>query len=605
MVSRHAECVDTRIVELPACTCENVPVTRKAGAMHVETSRSHQVRKDGTVASYERHLLRRSFRDGGKVRKETLANLSHLPPEAITAVRAVLAGQTLIDADAAFEVTRSRPHGHAAAVAAMARKLGFPALLGPPGPQRGLAYAMVIPRVVRPASELSTAGWWEDVTLGPDLGVAGASTDEIYAAMDWLVSRQDGIEQQLAARHLHQGGIAISDLSSSWVEGTHCELAAFGYSRDGKRGKPQIEYGLLTDREGRPVAVRVFPGSTADPKTFPEAVAAVRDTFGLHKMIMVGDRGMITTARITDLREMEGMAWITCLRHPAIKKLMTGDGPLQLSLFDQQDLAEISSPDFPGERLIACRNPFEAAKRARTRGELLAATEADLEKIAARAAAGRIKDPDKIGVAAGKVINRRKVAKHFLLGIGEGRISWRRDQASIDAEAATDGIYVIRTPVPAETLDAPAAVAAYKDLARLERDFRHLKAGDLDLRPIWHRLEDRVKAHVLICMLGCYLTWHLRQAWAPLTYTDEHRPARANPVAPARRSPSASAKAARKTGPGNQPIRSFRDLLDHLATLTRDTITVAGQPVDKLAAPTPTQRRAFDLIGAPIPLTLT
>jgi hypothetical protein len=573
--------------------------------MHVETSRSHQVRKDGTVASYERHLLRRSFRDGGKVRKETLANLSHLPPEAITAVRAVLAGKTLVDADAAFEVTRSLPHGHAAAVAAMARKLGFPALLGPPGPQRDLAYALVLSRVLRPASKLSTAGWWDDVTLGPDLGVAGASTDEIYAAMDWLTARQDDIEKQLAARHLAEGGIAMFDLSSSWVEGSHCELAAYGYSRDGKRGKPQIEYGLLTDKDGRPVAVRVLAGNTADPKAFPEAVNAVRGKFGLEKMIMVGDRGMITTARIKDLRELEGMAWITCLRHPAIKQLMAGDGPLQLSLFDEQDLAEISSPDFPGERLIACRNPYEAAKRARTRGELLAATEADLGKIAARAAAGRVKDPDKIGVAAGKVINKRKVAKHFILDIGQQQITWRRDQASIDAEAATDGIYVIRTPVPADTLDAAGAVAAYKDLANLERDFRHIKAEDLDLRPIWHRLEDRVRAHVLICMLACYLVWHLRQAWAPLTFTDEHRPARGNPVAPARRSPPAAAKAACKTGPGKQPIRGFRDLIDHLATLTRDTITVGGQPVSKLAAPTPTQRRAFDLIGAPIPHTLT
>ncbi len=573
--------------------------------MHVETSRSHQVLRDGTERAYERHLLRRSFRDGGKVRKETLANLSHLPPEAITAIRAVLAGQVLIDADAAFEVTRSLPHGHAAAVHAMARRLGFPALLGPPGPQRDLAYALIVSRVLRPASKLSTAGWWDDVTLGPDLGVAGASTDDIYAAMDWLHGRQDDIEKQLAARHLHQGGIAMFDLSSSWVEGAHCELAASGYSRDGKRGKPQIEYGLLTDREGRPVAVRVFPGSTADPKAFPQAVDAVRGTFGLEKMIMVGDRGMITTARITDLRELEGMAWITCLRHPAIKKLMADDGPLQLSLFDQQDLAEISSPDFPGERLIACRNPHEAAKRARTRAELLAATEADLEKIAARAAAGRIKDPDKIGVAAGKIINKRKVAKHFILDIGQQRISWRRDQDSIDAEAATDGIYVIRTPVPEETLDAPAAVAAYKDLANLERDFRHIKAEDLDLRPIYHRLEDRVRGHVLICMLACYLLWHLRQAWAPLTYTDENPPARGNPVTPARRSAAAAAKAAFKTGPGKQPIRGFRDLIDHLATLTRDTITVAGQPVDKLTAPTPTPRRAVDLIGAPIPLTLT
>jgi Transposase DDE domain len=573
--------------------------------MHVETSRSHQVLKDGSERTYERHLLRRSFRDGGKVRKETLANLSHLPPEAITAVRAVLAGRALVDAGAGLEVTRSLPHGHAAAVYQMARTLGFPALLGPPGRDRDLACALVISRVLRPASKLSTASWWDDVTLGPDLGVAGASTDDIYAAMDWLVSRQDDIEKQLAARHLRDGGIAMFDLSSSWVEGQHCELAAFGYSRDGKRGKAQIEYGLLTDKEGRPVAVRVFPGNTADPKAFPEAVAAVRGTFALRSMIMVGDRGMITSARISDLRQLEGMAWITCLRHPAIKKLMADGGPLQLSLFDEQDLAEITSPDFPGERLIACRNPFEAAKRARTREELLQATEADLSKIAAQVQAGRLKDPDKIGVAAGKIINRRKVAKHVILDISERRISWRRDQAAIDVEAATDGIYVIRTPVPAETLDAAGTVAAYKDLANLERDFRHLKAEDLDLRPIWHRLEDRVKAHVLICMLGCYLTWHLRQAWAPLTFTDEHRPARANPVAPARRSPSAAAKAAGKTGPGNQPIRGFRDLIDHLATLTRDTIRVGGHTVDKLAAPTPTQRRAFDLIGTPVPLTLT
>jgi hypothetical protein len=573
--------------------------------MHVETSRSHQVLRDGTERTYERHLLRRSFRDGGKVRKETLANLSHLPPEAITAIRAVLAGQTLIDADAAFEVTRSRPHGHAAAVAAMARKLGFPALLGPPGRHRDLACALIISRVIRPASKLSTAGWWDDVTLGPDLGVAGASTDDIYAAMDWLHGRQDDIEKQLAARHLHDGGIAMFDLSSSRVEGSHGELAASGYSRDGKRGKPQIEYGLLTDHEGRPVAVRVFAGSTADPKTFPEAVKAVRGTFGLEKMIMVGDRGMITTARIKDLRETDGMAWITCLRHPAIKKLTAGDGPLQLSLSDQQDLAEISSPDFPGERLIACRNPFEARKRARTRAELLAATEADLGAIAAQVAAGRVKDPDKTGVRAGKIINKRKVAKHFILDISDGRITWRRDQASIDAEAATDGIYVIRTPVPAETLDAAGAVAACKDLAHLERDFRHLKADDLDLRPIWHRLEDRVRDHVLICMLACYLTWHLRHAWAPLTFTDENPPAHGNPVTPARRSAAAAAKAAFKTGPGKQPIRGFRDLIDHLATLTRDTIVVGSQPVDKLATPTPTQRRAFDLIAAPIPHTLT
>jgi hypothetical protein len=436
--------------------------------VHVTTQRRHYTGKDGRERVYETHLLRRSWREDGKVRNETVANLSRLPAETIELIRRSLAGERLIPASAGARVARSLPHGHAAAVHSMARKLGFPALLGPPGRDRDLAYALIISRVIRPASKLSTATWWDDVTLGADLGAAGASTDEIYAAMDWLAARQDDIEKQLARRHLREGGIAMFDLSWSWVEGSHCALAAYGYSRDGKRGKAQIEYGLLTDRAGRPVAVRVFAGNTGDPKTFPEAVDAVRGTFALERMIMVGDRGMITSARITELRKLDGMAWITCLRGPAIKKLMTDGGPLQLSLFGEQDLAEITSPDFPGERLVACRNPVLAAERARKREDLLAVTEADLAKIAARVQAGRMKDPDKIGVAAGKIINKRKVAKHFILDISPGQLAWRRDQASIAAEAATDGIYVIRTPVPPDTLDAPSAVAAYKDLANLE-----------------------------------------------------------------------------------------------------------------------------------------
>jgi hypothetical protein len=576
-----------------------------SGAVHVTIQRRHYTGKDGQQRVYETHLLRRSWRESGKVRNETVANLSKLPPETIELIRRSLAGERFIPAGAAAQVARSLPHGHAAAVHAMARKLGFPALLGPPGPDRDLAYALVISRVLRPASKLSTISWWQDVTLGPDLGVAGASTDEAYAAMDWLTARQDDIEKELARRHLREGGIAMSGLSSSWVEGRHCELAARGYSRDGKRGKAQIEYGLLTDKDGRPVAVRVFAGNTGDPKTFPEAVDAVRGKFTLQQMIMVGDRGMITSARIAELRKLDGMAWITCLRGPAIKKLMAEDGPLQLSLFDEQDLAEIRSPDYPGERLIACRNPVLAAERARKREDLLAATEADLATIGARVAAGRIKDPDKIGVAAGKIINKRKVAKHFTLDIAPGQLAWQRNQPAIDAEAATDGIYVIRTPVPEDTLSAPGAVAAYKDLANLERDFRHIKADDLDLRPIWHRLDDRVRAHVLICTLACYLIWHLRQAWAPLTFTDEHPPGRASPVAPARRSASADAKAARKAGPGNQPIRSFRDIIDHLGTLTRNDLRYGQAIIPALAEPTPGQRRAFDLIGAGIPLTLS
>jgi hypothetical protein len=573
--------------------------------VHVTTQRRHYTGKDGRERVYETHLLRRSWREDGKVRNETVANLSRLPAQTIELIRGSLAGERFVPAGQQPQVARSLPHGHAAAVHAMARKLGFPGLLGPPCRGRDLAYALVISRVLRPASKLSTISWWQDVTLGADLGVAGASTDEAYDAMDWLAARQDDIEKQLAARHLREGGIAMFDLSSSWVEGSCCELAAFGHSRDGKRGKKQIEYGLLTDKDGRPVAVRVFAGNTGDPKTFPEAVDAIRGTFALRQMVMVGDRGMITSARIKALRELEGMAWITCLRGPAIKKLMADGGPLQLSLFDEQDLAEITSPQFPGERLIACRNPVLAGERARKRQDLLTATEDELGKIAARAAAGRLKDPDKIGIAAGKIINKRKVAKHIILDIGEGSLSWRRDQDSINAEAATDGIYVIRTPVPEQTLDAAGTVAAYKGLSRLERDFRSIKADDLDLRPIFHRLEDRVRAHVLICTLACYLTWHLRQAWTPLTYTDEHPPQHGNPVAPARRSAAADAKAARKTGPGSQPIRSFRDLLDHLATLTRNDLRYGQVTIPALAEPTPTQRRAFDLISAPIPITLT
>ena len=573
--------------------------------MHIETARSHQTRKDGTERVYQRHLLRRSYREGGKVRKQTLANLSHLPDEAIAALRLVLGGKTMVDADAALQVQRSAGHGHVAAVHTIAGQLGLPGLLGPACRERDLAYALLVSRVVRPRSKLSTIGWWDDVTLGADLGVAGASTDEVYQAMDWLVGRQDHIEAELARRHLAAGGIAMFDLSSSWMEGSHCELACFGHSRDGKRGKPQIEYGLLCDPAGRPVAVRVFAGNTADPTAFTQAVEVVRGSFDLRRLILVGDRGMITSARIGDLRATPGMAWITALRAPAVKQLAQDGGPLQLGLFDQTDLAEITSPDYPGERLVACRNPLLATERARKRGDLLAATEALLAKVKQQVDAGRLRDPDKIGVKADRALRNHKVAKHLVVQVAQGSISWHRDQAGIDAEAALDGIYVIRTSVPAQTLDTPATVAAYKNLAFVERDFRHIKADDLDLRPIWHRLADRVRGHVLLCMLACYLVWHLRNAWAPLTFTDEHPPARADPVAPARRSPAAQAKASRKANADHQPVRGFRDLLDHLATLTRDTITISGRTVDKLTTPTPLQRRAFDLLNTPIPITLT
>jgi hypothetical protein len=564
------------------------------------------VAKSGEVREYESRLVRRSFRKpDGKIGNETLANLSALPDAAVDAVEAVLKGKTLVEAGAAVRVGRSRGHGHVALAHAAAQQLGLPELLGPACRERDLAYALVVSRVVAPKTKLATLAWWDDVTLGPDLGISDVPRDRVYEAMDWLLDRQDGIEAELARRHLRSGGIAMFDLSSSWVEGSHCELAARGYSRDGKKGREQIEYGLLTDPEGRPVSIRVFSGNTADPTAFTEAVQTVRGKFGLDDLVMVGDRGMITAARIRALQEAGGLSWITCLRAPAIKKLAAEDGPLQLSLFDQQDLAEITSPDYPGERLIACRNPLLAAERARKRENLLAATEDDLAKIAARAAAGRIKGKDTIGVRAGRVINKHKVAKHLILDIGEDRLSFRRDQAAIDAEAALDGIYVIRTPLPAAQLDAPGTVTAYKNLSRVERDFRSIKADDLDLRPIHHWLGDRVRAHVLICMLAAYLTWHLRNTLAPLTYTDEQPPAQASPVAPARRSRTAAAKAATHASADGQVLHSFRGLIGHLATLTRTTITIGGATFDKISEPTPVQRRAFGLIAAPIPLTLT
>ena len=577
------------------------------GGMHVDRVRSRHTSKSGETREYESRLLRRSFRKpDGKVGKETLANLSMLPVAAVDAIEAVLKGATLVEAGAALAITRSRAHGHVALVHAAARQLGLPGLLGPACRERDLAYALIISRVVAPRPKLATLAWWEDVTLGADLGIAGAPRDEVYEAMDWLLSRQDGIQAALAGRHLREGGIAMFDLSSSWVEGTHCELASRGYSRDGKKGREQIEYGLLTDPHGRPVAIQVFAGNTADPSAFTEAVDVIRGKFALRELVMAGDRGMITSARIRALKELGGLSWITCLRAPAIRKLAEGDGPLQMSLFDQQDLAEISHPDYPGERLIACRNPLLAAERARKREDLLSATGTLLTHVQEQVSSGRIHGAAKIGVRAGKVINRYKVAKHFILDISDDRLAWRRDHAAIDAEAALDGIYIIRTPVPATELDAPAAVTAYKNLARVERDFRSLKADDLDLRPIHHWLEDRVRSHVLICMLAAYLTWHLRSALAPLTYTDDQPPAaRASPVAPARRSATADAKAATHTSPDGHPLRSFRGLLDHLAALTRNTIRIGNTTFDKISEPTPAQRQAFDLIGAPIPLTLT
>jgi len=590
------------------------------GKVHVvRVAKTGYVDKQGRRRDYFSAYLRRTYREAGKVKNETVANLSALPGHVIDLIDAGLKGKQLVPAGEAVTITRSLPHGHIAAAWAMAAQLGLPALLGPACPERDLAMALIVSRVVRPGSKLSTLTWWAETTLGADLGAADISTDAAYAAMDWLAAQQDQIEAKLAARHLgpqaNPSRMALFDLSSSWLEGSHCPLAARGYSRDGKKGRLQIEYGLLTDPDGRPVAVRVFPGDTADPEAFTKIVQVVRGKFKLAKMVMVGDRGMITKARIealnttedgTPLEGEDAYGWITALRAPAIKKLMADGGPLQMSLFDQQDLAEITSPDYPGERLVACRNPVLAADRARKRAELLAATERLLAPLIARVQAGRLTGAAEIGVAVGKVINKYNTGKHFQVTITDTSLAVARKQSKIDEEAALDGFYVLRTPIPEGQLPAPAAVTAYKNLKYVERDFRHIKSDDLDLRPVFHRLEERVKAHVLICMLGCYLTWHLRQAWAPLTFTDEHPPTPGNPVAPAERSPAAQAKASRQRDEHGRRYHSFRGLLGHLATLTRNDVRFAGTTatVPMLAEPTSAQREAFDLIGVPIPLTL-
>jgi hypothetical protein len=581
-------------------------------AMHVARIRSSHTGRDGQRREYESRLLRRTYRDGDKVRHQTIANMSKMPPGVVDAVEAALRGEVLVPAgQAAVTVVRSVPHGHVAAAWAMARKLGLPALLGPAGRERDLALGLVISRAVHPGSKLSTLAWWSDVTLGADLGIGHATTDETYAAMDWLQDRQEQIEARLARRHLapeaNPSRMALFDLSSSWLEGSHCPLGARGYSRDGKKGKVQIEYGLLTDPEGRPVAIRVFAGNTGDPAAFAEIAGVVKNTFGLEKMVMVGDRGMITSARIQALGELDrDYGWITALRAPAIRKLIADDGPLQLSLFDEQDLAEITSGDFPGERLIACRNPALADERARKREDLLTATEKLLAPLIARVAAGRLTGKAGIGRKTGEILNTYKMATHLDVTITDTSLAIERKQEAIEAEARLDGIYVIRTPLPAAELGAAATVTAYKNLKYVERDFRHIKADDLDLRPVFHRLDKRVRGHVLICMLAAYLTWHLRQAWTPLTYTDEEPPAQTGPVAPAERSASAQAKARRQHDEHGRPYLSYQGLLDHLATLARNELRFAGTPatVPVLTDPTSRQQEAFDLIGAAIPLTL-
>lgn len=562
-------------------------------------------------------LLRESYREGGKVRKRTLANLSQLPPAALEGLRALLRGATVVEnlADT-FDVIRSQPYGHVAAVLETLRQLGLDRQIAPKRcPEGDLVVAMIVARILAPSSKLATArGLGEEAHLSAlveELGLASVDEDKLYEAMDWLYTEQAAIERRLARRHLQDGSLVLYDVTSTYFEGRHCPLAKLGHSRDGKKDKLQIVFGLLCNREGCPVAVEVFTGNTADPSTLGEQLKKVREEFGLNRVVFVGDRGMLTSARLReDFQGDSGLGWISALRTTEIRKLVAGSG-FQFSLFDEQDFGEIQSPEFPGERLIACRNPLLQEERARKREELLQATERELERIvkATQRSKHRLRGKDRIGLRVGKVLNRYKVGKHFALEITETTFAFRRDEERISAETALDGIYVIRTNVPATELTAEEAVRSYKSLSTVERAFRSYKTVDLHVRPIYHQLPERVRAHVFLCMLAYYVEWHMRKKLAPLLFDDEDPQAsqalRASIVAPAQRSPGAQRKVNTLRTEDGLPLHSFATLLKELATLTRNRVQpkISTAPAfDCLARPTAIQQRALSLLSVVISL---
>ena len=561
-------------------------------------------------------LLRESFREGKSVKTRTLANLTNWPSAKIEALRSVLRGELAAQGQAgvsledAFEIIRTRPHGHVAAVLGTLRNLGLEKLIARSrSRERDCVVAMICARILDPRSKLATARSLDAATLqstlGEVLGLEWTDEDDLYEAMDWLLPRQQQIENALAKRHITEGTLALYDLTSTYFEGRRCPLAKLGHSRDGKKGKLQIVFGLLCDKEGRPIAVEVFEGNTGDPMTVASQVKKVRERFGLERLVMVGDRGMLTSARIRDDLRPPGVDWITALRAPAIARLVK-DGALQLSLFDEKDLAEISSPDFPGERLVACKNPLLAEERRRKRGELLDATERALSKIATAVNRERrpLRGRTAIALRVGKVLGRFKMAKHFSVRIEKASLRYERRQDRIDAEAALDGIYVVRTSVPKAQLPAEATVRWYKQLAVVERAFRSIKSVDLKVRPIGHHKADRVRAHVLLCMLAYYVEWHMRKALAPMLFDDDDRAGaearRASVVAPAQRSERAEQKDRTKRTDGGTPVHSFQTLLRDLATIARNQVKprIKDAPsFDKITTPTPIQTKAFELLG--------
>ena len=548
-------------------------------------------------------LLRESVREGKRVRKRTIANLSGLSIEQAEAMRDVLKGKRLAPIEETFEVTRSQSHGHVEAVRTAMRRLGFDRLIEKaPSRERDLVVAMVAGRIIAPeASKLGMTQAWADTTLADDLGVADADEDELYAAMDWLIERQDKIEKRLAKRHLKSGGLVLFDLTSSWFEGVTCPLAKIGYSRDGRKGTLQVNYGVMTDDRGCPVSVSVFDGNTADPKTLLPQVEKIKTSFGIDRLAMVGDRGMITNVQIDAMRKLDGVDWITALKSGAIADLVD-DKSLQPELFDERNLISMTHPDYPGEQLVACRNPQLAKRRAEKRKELIAATVIEMEKIKAAVDAGRLRGKAKIGVRYGRVSGKYKVAKHFTWKIDDTAFTFEIDEQKVAEESALDGIYVIRTSIAKEEMTAEAAVLNYKKLAEAETAFRTLKGVDLHVRPIRHRLESRVRAHIFLSMLAYYVQWHMIQAWAPLTFADEAGPSAArlrDPVAPARRSKAALAKAQnRQLADGSAPM-SFGRLLAHLATIVRNMVRPvgAGAAIFTLTTrPNDKQQRALDLL---------
>jgi transposase len=564
----------------------------------------HVVPNRGSPATV---LLRESYREGSKVRKRTLANLSSLSSAQIDAIRATLLGQPLQPAAQPlaqpFEAIASPSHGHVQAVALTLQRLGLAGLIAAkPCRERELVLAMVGARILAPHTKLATTRWWHTTTLAEEFGVVDADEDDLYAAMDWLLARQDRVQKKLAVRHLREGGLVLYDLSSSYFEGTTCPLAKLGHNRDGKSGLLQVNYGLLTDARGCPVAVSVYDGNVSDSKTLMPEVKRLREDFGIEQFVLVGDRGMISSKAIAELRENDGIGWITALKSVSIRALVE-QGQLQLGLFDERNLVELSSPEYPGERLVACRNPELAKLRAHKRAELLAATEAKLDKIKARVDAGKLVGSDEIGLRVGKVINQYKVAKHFELSIDDNAFTFARKLHAIAAEAALDGIYIIRTTLPAAQMDAPSCVRNYKSLAQVERAFRSLKTVDLKVRPIHHRKADRVRAHILLCMLAYYVEWHMREAWRELMFADTDQAAKAtrDPVAPAKRSKAAQAKAASHTLDDGTSAHSFSTLLADLAGIVRNTCrtpnAAPGAPTfHVVTTPSTKQQRAFELL---------